>query len=267
MGFCYFNNVAIAAKHAIASGRVSRVFILDWDIHHGNGTQDVTYDDEDIFYFSIHRGFYPFTGQYYETGEGEADGTNCNLMWDYEGMGNAQYADAFRYLVLPAIISFAPELILVSSGFDAVEGDSLGDCCLTPSMYYSMTNSLLAAVGRQVPICTVLEGGYNLDVIPECAEGIALALLEEPWKEDKTEYASKTFWSTKSILPLTSSQVLQQSNPFSIQRWLSKERLNDNVSKKEKSFEKEHALTSIRRSAKALHKAGRSLMKSLDIRE
>jgi len=257
-GFCYFNNVAIAAKHVIASGRVSRVFIMDWDIHHGNGIQDLTYDDKNIFYFSIHRGFYPFTGHYNETGEGDAVGTNCNIIWDFGGMGNAEYAEAFRDLVLPAVMSFEPDLILVSSGFDAAEGDFIGDCCLTPAIYYAMTNSLLATAGRDIPIVVVLEGGYNLDVIADCAEGIALALLDEPWKEDKTQYESKTFWSTKSILPVTSSQILQHSNPFSLQRWLSKEPLS--LSKKH-TLQEEHALWSIKRTAEALRKAECSICK------
>mmetsp|Transcript_28185 Transcript_28185/g.60042 ORF Transcript_28185/g.60042 Transcript_28185/m.60042 type:complete len:471 (-) Transcript_28185:56-1468(-) len=243
-GFCYFNNVAIAAKHAIASGRVSRVFILDWDIHHGNGIQDSTYDDKNIFYFSIHRGVYPFTGYFDETGEGNAVGTNCNIMWD-DSVGNEDYAEAFHRLVLPAIVAFEPDLILVSSGFDAAEGDILGDCRLTPAMYYAMTNSLLGAVGREIPIVVVLEGGYNLDVIANCAEGIALALLDEPWKEDRTQYESKTFWSTKSILPVTSSQVLQHSNPFSLQRWL----------RSEDRPLKAHAFRSINRTVDALRKA------------
>ncbi|KAL7545525.1 hypothetical protein ACHAWF_008874 [Thalassiosira exigua] len=251
-GFCYFNNVAIAAKHAIASGRASRVFILDWDVHHGNGIQDLTYDDENIFYLSIHRGFYPFTGYHNETGKGAAVGTNCNIMWDHEEMGNAEYAEAFRRLVLPNILSFQPGLILVSSGFDAAKGDTLGDCCLTPSMYYAMTNSLLAAVGWDIPIVVVTEGGYNHDVIADCAEAVALALLDEPWKEDETHYETKTFWSTKSILPVPSYQVLQHSNPFGLQRWLSQEPLH---ASKERKLRKEHALASIKRSAEALRKA------------
>jgi len=215
---------------------------MDWDIHHGNGIQDLTYDDENIFYFSIHRCIYPFTGRYDETGTGDAVGTNCNIIWN-DSVGNEEYAEAFCSLVMPAIASFEPDLVLISSGFDAAEGDRIGDCSLTPAMYYAMTNALLVAAGRETPIVAVLEGGYNLDVIAECAEGIALALLDEPWKDDHTHYESKTFWSTKSILPVTSSQILQHSNPFSLRRFLGKKPL------------KIHAFRSINRTAEALQRA------------
>lgn len=246
-GFCYFNNVAIASKYAIASGRASRVFILDWDIHHGNGIQDLTYDDPNIFYLSLHRNFYPYTGRHDETGkEGDAAGTNCNIVWD-ESVGNADYAAAFSSLVLPSIMSYGPDLILISSGLDAAKGDRIGDCFLTPPMYYALTNSILATAGQKIPIVVVLEGGYNLKVIADCVEGIALALFDEPWKEDRTQYESKTFWSTNSILPVTSRQVLQQANPFSLNRWIGKEPLNG------------HTLSSISRTSKALKKAGRKV--------
>ena len=116
------------------------MFIMDWDIRHGNGIQDLTYDDKNIFYFSIHRGFYPFTGHYNETGEGDAVRMNCNIMWDFEGMGNAEYAKGFRNLVLRAVMSFVPDHILVLSGFDAAEGDFIGDCYPTPAIYYATKN-------------------------------------------------------------------------------------------------------------------------------
>ena len=82
-------------------------------------------------------------------------------MWDFEGMGNAEYAEAFRILVLPAVMSFLPDHILVSSGSDAVEEDFIGNCCLTPAIYYAMTNSILATAGQDIPIVVVLGGGYN----------------------------------------------------------------------------------------------------------
>lgn len=192
-GFCYFNNIAVAAKHAVASGRAERVFILDWDIHHGNGIQDITYDDTSIFYLSLHRGcfgprnkewFYPGTGRHSEVGRGSGSGRNLNIPWGCGGMGDTHYAAAFSEAVLPVLSSFNPDLIIVACGFDAVRGDLLGDCGLSPHMYYIMTRSLLDTCGADVPLVMALEGGYNLDVISKCFTATALALLDEPLCED-----------------------------------------------------------------------------------
>ena len=191
-GFCYFNNVAVAAKHAVASGRAERVFILDWDIHHGNGIQDITYGDPSIFYLSLHRGsfgnnkndfFYPGTGKHSEVGRGEGSGSNLNIAFGRGNMGNTHYAAAFSEAVLPVLSSFNPDLILVACGFDAAEGDLLGDNVLSPHMYYIMTRSLLVTCGADIPLVMVLEGGYNLDVISPCFEATALAMLDEPLSE------------------------------------------------------------------------------------
>jgi histone deacetylase 6 len=176
MGFCFFNSVAVAAKHAIASGTAKRVAIVDWDVHHGNGTQDLTYDDSKIMYISLHRyghGFFPETGRPTEV----SDGTNVNIAWLYGKMGNAEYAAAFSELILPLLVEYAPDLILVSCGLDASKGDLLGDNELTPHGYHCLTTSLLAL---NVPIVVALEGGYNLDVNAKCMEAVTLALLEEP---------------------------------------------------------------------------------------
>ena len=183
LGFCYFNSVAVAAKHAIATGRSERVAIIDWDVHHGNGTQDLTYDDSNILYVSLHRfgdGFFPETGSHVQV----SDGTNINIAWTYANMGNTEYAAAFSEIILPILSEWSPDLILVSCGFDAAKGDLLGDCDLSPEMYFSMTKSLLQVCGA--PIVVALEGGYNLDVIAQCMEAVTLALLEEPYSlQDK----------------------------------------------------------------------------------
>lgn len=188
MGFCYFNNVAIAAKHAISTGRAKRVFILDWDVHHGNSTQDVTYDDPQIFFLSIHRAsfskkkqnwFYPGTGRHSEVGKGDGVGTNLNIVFGEGGMGDEEYAAAFSHLVLPVVYNFKPDLVLISCGLDAVKGDLLGDCGLSSDMYYTMTRSLLEAAPK-TPIVVALEGGYNVEMSAECMEKVALALLDEP---------------------------------------------------------------------------------------
>lgn len=189
MGFCYVNNVAIGAKHAIATGRAKRVFILDWDIHHGNGIQDVTIDDPRTFYLSIHRGsfskrqpqkwFYPGTGRPSDVGEGNGEGTNLNIVFGEGGMGDEEYAAAFSHLVLPVLYNFKPDLILISCGLDAVQGDLIGDCGLSTEMYYTMTRSLLEAAPT-TPIVAALEGGYNVEKSAECMKKVAPALLDEP---------------------------------------------------------------------------------------
>jgi acetoin utilization deacetylase AcuC-like enzyme len=203
MGFCYFNNVAIGAKHAIATGRARRVFILDWDIHHGNGIQDVTIDDPQIFYLSIHRAsfskrpskwFYPGTGRPSEVGVGDGEGTNLNIVFGEGGMGDEEYAAAFSHLVLPVLYNFKPDLILISCGLDAVQGDLIGDCGLSTEMYYTMTRSLLEAAPT-TPIVAALEGGYNVQKSAECMEKVALALLDEPLDfEQRKKYVT---WTSK----------------------------------------------------------------------
>ena len=182
----------MAAKEAVASGRAERVFILDWDIHHGNGIQDITYDDNNIFYLSLHRGcfgqnkeyFYPGTGKHSEVGHAMGSGCNLNIAWGRGNMGDTHYAAAFSEAVLPVLSSFNPDLIIVACGFDAVKGDLLGDCGLSPHMYYIMTKSLLETCGADIPLVMALEGGYNLDVISKCFEATALAMLDEPLSEE-----------------------------------------------------------------------------------
>ena len=191
MGFCFLNSVAVAARHALVRhpDKCQRVLILDWDVHHGNGTQDLTYDDPNILYVSLHRiakqgskrFFFPGTGRPEEVGHGPAEGSNLNVAWDVKQVGNVEYAAAFSELILPLLSAFDPSLVMISSGFDAAQGDLIGDCLLSPEMYYRMTRSLLATAGVDTPTVVALEGGYNLDVISKCAEAVALALLDEPW--------------------------------------------------------------------------------------
>ena len=164
MGFCLFNNVAIAAAHAIDRG-LERVAIVDWDVHHGNGTQDAFYQRPDVLFISLHQEhFYPGTGDASETGEGKGAGTTHNLTMT-PGMGNAAYLDRFDSMVLPALRAYRPELILVSAGYDAHADDPIGGMMLTEEGFSAMTERLVSiadetAEGR---IVAVLEGGYNPD--------------------------------------------------------------------------------------------------------
>jgi hypothetical protein len=112
-------------------------------------------------------------------GSGAGSGTNLNIVWGRGGMSNLEYAAAFSEAVLPALSSYQPDLLLIACGLDAAQGDLLGDCGLSPDMYYTMTRSLLDVAGPSIPIVAVLEGGYNLDVSAACMEQVALALLDE----------------------------------------------------------------------------------------
>ena len=172
MGFCLFNSVAVAAK---CSGK--RTVILDWDVHHGNGTQELVWNCKDITYVSLHRYvpkgknyFFPGTGSPIETNAGK----NVNIAWTKGDMGNAEYAAAFSEIVLPVIASIQPELIIVSCGLDAAKNDLIGDCQLTPEFYGAMTKSLMCF---GIPLVLALEGGYNIPVICECMREITNAML------------------------------------------------------------------------------------------
>jgi hypothetical protein len=213
----------VAAKHALyGSGQANRVFILDWDIHHGNGIQDLTFDDPNIFYLSIHRAtfgkknqhwFYPGTGRPSEIGCGDAMGTNLNIAFGEGGMGDQEYAAAFSQVVLPLFHNFKPDLVLIACGLDAVQGDLLGDCGLSPGMYYSMTRSLIEA-DPTTPIVVALEGGYNVSKSAECMECVALAMLDESLDPDKRH--KYTSWTCRSIMP-QKHQVMQTKETLKIQ--------------------------------------------------
>jgi acetoin utilization deacetylase AcuC-like enzyme len=197
MGFCFFNSVVVAAKHAINVKRAKKVAILDLDVHHGNGSQDLTYLDKDILYISIHRkdrNFFPGTGDPKEVGgdksHPDAVGLNVNIAWKCGRMGNVEYAAAMSEVVLPLLQGFGADLVIISGGFDAARGDLIGDCDVMPDMYYLMTVSILEALG-DIPLVVALEGGYNTDVIACCMEAVALALLNEKWDDDGTKYSEE----------------------------------------------------------------------------
>ncbi|MGH9660260.1 MAG: histone deacetylase family protein, partial [Bryobacteraceae bacterium] len=176
MGFCLFNNVAVAARYAQRKHGVGRVLIADWDVHHGNGTQDIFYNDGSVFFFSTHQSpWYPGTGHPGETGEGKGKGCILNCPFP-AGSGRKEIAGAFRDRLAPAARRFRPELVIVSAGFDSRMGDPLGRFTLADAEFAELTAVLLEIGGGR--LVSVLEGGYNLSGLASAATAHVRALAE-----------------------------------------------------------------------------------------
>jgi acetoin utilization deacetylase AcuC-like enzyme len=175
MGFCLFNNVAIAARAAQAEHRIERVLIIDWDVHHGNGTQDIFYDDPRVFYLSLHlANHYPGTGAGHERGVGAGIGATLNVPLP-AGLPAADYRAHFDEAVTQAFEANQPELVLVSAGYDCMRGDPLGGLMLEPEDLHAMTEKVmeLAAGTAHGRVVVVLEGGY---VPPRVGDGVVATL-------------------------------------------------------------------------------------------
>jgi acetoin utilization deacetylase AcuC-like enzyme len=187
-GFCLFNNIAVAARHAQSTYGAKRIFIVDYDVHHGNGTQDIFYEDPDVFFTSIHLYhpfFYPGTGSLDELGRGEGRGKTMNVAFPRH-VGDEGYWRAFTELVLPAARAFTPELILVSVGFDAHWQDPLASAGLSLTGYAHLSNLLLELAeeltgGR---IVFVLEGGYQQQALHYGILNLCRALVGQTGIED-----------------------------------------------------------------------------------
>jgi acetoin utilization deacetylase AcuC-like enzyme len=207
MGFCLLNNVAIAAAHARARG-LDRVAIIDWDVHHGNGTQEMFVDDPHVLYVSTHQfPFYPGTGEVHETGAGDGKGFTINVPL-LAGGGDGVYRAAFEQVILPVLEAYRPELVLVSAGFDASARDPLAEMALSADAFGWMARALrgVADVSAEGRIALVLEGGYDLVAleagllasIKGAVEGTALDIARSPDSEDvaRASKVAREAWKT-----------------------------------------------------------------------
>jgi acetoin utilization deacetylase AcuC-like enzyme len=178
MGFCFYNNIAVAAAHAVANG-VTKVAVVDIDVHHGNGTQWMFYDDPRVLYISTHQyPFYPGTGAAGESGNGNGIGFTFNVPLEM-GATDADYGLVYRSAVVPVLEQFSPSLILVSAGFDAHERDPLASMRVTTAGYASVVRQLVSAAANR-SIAFITEGGYDLGALAECLDASFAAIANSP---------------------------------------------------------------------------------------
>lgn len=179
MGFCIFNNIAIGAKFIQKKYNLNRILIIDWDVHHGNGTEEIFYEDPAVFYISLHQyPHYPGTGSKESIGAGKGKGFNLNIPMS-AGSGDTEYIKVFHEIIIPRVENFKPEFILISAGFDGHRDDPLSSINLTEDGYKKMTEitKKLASLYARNRLVSVLEGGYNLRALAKCVEEHLIALM------------------------------------------------------------------------------------------
>jgi len=194
-GYCVINNVAVAAAYAQEKLGMKRVLIVDWDVHHGNGTQRCFIDNPNVLYFSAHRyhggNFFPFLegGGPTSAGKGPGEGFNINVGWNEKKMGDDEYLVLWEKLLMPVATEFNPDLVLVSAGFDAARGD-MGECDVSPECFARLTRRLKTLASGKV-VCA-LEGGYVRSVLCKCIESVLASLLDSN-SHDKCNEELKAF--------------------------------------------------------------------------
>jgi len=209
MGFCLLNNIAVAAAHARAIG-YERVLVLDWDVHHGNGTEAIFYEDPSVTFISLHQyPNYPGTGAHTDVGQGDGRGGTVNVPLP-PGGADAVYAAAFERVVLPIVEQLRPDFALVSCGFDAHVRDPLAQMQLSSGAYGHMTQSLLQTIPPDCPLGVVLEGGYDLQALTESSAAVARALFGIPSARAQERAAD---------LPADAAQVLRNVQQAQCPYW------------------------------------------------
>jgi acetoin utilization deacetylase AcuC-like enzyme len=181
MGFCLFNNIAIGAAHLLKEHGINRILVVDWDLHHGNGTQNSFYDSAELLYFSTHQyPHYPGTGHWNEVGEGKGEGFTVNVPLR-AGKTDGDYLHIFQHILRPIVSEYKPEFVLVSAGFDIYEGDPLGGMQITPQGFAALAADLLdlASTFSRKRILCVLEGGYDLRGLQDGTEQVLYQLAGE----------------------------------------------------------------------------------------
>ena len=203
MGFCLFNNVAVATKCALADYELERILIVDFDVHHGNGTQAAFYDNHHVLYISTHQyPFYPGTGSIEETGSGTAEGTTINIPLP-AGSGDTEYLEVFEQIIVPAAIRFKPQLILVSAGYDTHWADELALMQVSVTGFAQMVK-IIKGLGDELcdgRLVFSLEGGYNLEALAASVKATFDMLLGNTAIEDRLGQSPRSF-EAPSIAPL-----------------------------------------------------------------
>jgi acetoin utilization deacetylase AcuC-like enzyme len=204
MGFCIFNNLAIAAKYAIRTQGLRRVLILDWDLHHGNGIQNIFYDDPQVLYVSFHRHpYFPWTGALEEVGLGEGEGFNVNVTLEL-GSSDSDYANLLRHLLFPIARQYHPELFLVSAGFDIHHNDPLRSMSVTQAGFARMTQLVMemAAELSGERLVLALEGGYNSEALQDSVTMVLWELTGQSMinKEEMRQVEDARYENIRPIL-------------------------------------------------------------------
>lgn len=203
MGFCLFNNIAIAAYYAKNYYGLKRILIVDWDLHHGNGTQKSFYSDPEVLYFSVHQyPYYPGTGHYSEIGEGEGTGFTLNIPLPAY-CGDEEYIYIFKQFLEPIALQYKPQIIMVSAGFDLCYGDPLGYMEVTPDLGIPALTKILKNIAENTcngKILFTLEGGYNLSNLQEGVANLILTFLGIKEVPNKIKFSEKSERIEKKIL-------------------------------------------------------------------